>query len=57
MATLHLHRDDLPDALEVLNALLDWDLLADGFLSTSERPWCTSPMGPSPTLRAARCPR
>ena len=56
MATVHLHRDDVPDTLALLNALLgdrthpapgytldetgadvDWDLLADGYLSTSEK--------------------
>ena len=56
MATVHLHRDDVPETLALLNALLgdrthpppgympdetgadvDWDLLADGFLSTSEK--------------------
>ena len=55
MATVHLHRDDVPDTLALLNALLgdrthpppgytpdetsdvDWDLLADCFLSTSEK--------------------
>ena len=32
MATVHLHRDDVPDTLALLNALL-----ADGYLSTSEK--------------------
>ncbi len=56
MTTVHLHRDDVPDTLALLGALLgdrthpppgytpdetgadvDWDLLADGYLSTSEK--------------------
>ncbi len=55
MATVHLHRDDVPDTLALLHALLgdrthptpgytpnetgadvDWDLLGDGYLSTSD---------------------
>jgi hypothetical protein len=56
MTSMHLHRDDVPDTLAVLDALLgnretpsagytpdetgadvDWDLLANSCLSTSER--------------------
>ena len=56
MASVHLHRDDVPDTLALLNALLvdrthpapgytpdetgadvDWDLVADGYLSTTEK--------------------
>jgi hypothetical protein len=56
MATEHLHRDDVPETLALLNVLLghrqtlpagyrpdesgadvDWDLLADSYLSTSDR--------------------
>ena len=56
MATVHLHRDDVPDTLALLGALLgdrstevpgysldetgadvDWDLLLEGWLSTTEK--------------------
>jgi hypothetical protein len=57
MATVHLHRDDVPDTLALLKALLvddrskappgyilsttradvDWDLLLEGWLSTTEK--------------------
>jgi hypothetical protein len=56
MTMVHLHRDDVPDTLALLHALLgdrthptpgytpdetgadvDWDLLGDGYLSTSEK--------------------
>jgi hypothetical protein len=56
MTTVHLHRDDVPDTLALLGALLgdrstevpgysldetgadvDWDLLLEGWLSTTEK--------------------
>jgi hypothetical protein len=56
MATVHLHRDDVPDTLALLGALLgdrstavpgytvdetgadvDWDVLLEGWLSTTEK--------------------
>jgi hypothetical protein len=56
MAMVHLHRDDVPDTLALLGALLgdrstevpgysldetgadvDWDLLLEGWLSTTEK--------------------
>ena len=56
MAAVHLHRDNVPETLALLNTLLgsrnslpagyapdrtgadvDWDLLADSYLSTSEK--------------------
>jgi hypothetical protein len=56
MATVHLHRDEVPETLALLNTLLggrdplpsgyapdrtgadvDWELLADSYLSTSEK--------------------
>jgi hypothetical protein len=56
MATVHLHRDDVPDTLALLHALMaqrsklpagytlsttgaevDWELLAESWLSTTEK--------------------